>query len=168
MRFFKCHSILNRPIVILALLSLSVTNQAPAWEFYEAETDGIYLWGGTYTHFSHNDNYQGSSLLIGIEVVKPNDHVYGLALFDNSFDQFSQYIFYGKVFRFKDTHFHGKLTAGLVHGYKGEHRDNLYFNEQLGVAPVIVPGIGYQKNHWSIDLYLLATEGLLLGIGYQF
>lgn len=155
-------------IMLMLLISFFMSGKATAWEFYDSVDDDIYLWGGTYTHFSNSESYQGASLLVGIEVVKPNDHVYGLALFNNSFDQFSQYIFYGKIFRYKDTNIHGKITAGLIHGYKGEHRDNLYFNKQLGVAPVIVPGIGYQKNRWGIDVYLLATQGLLLGIGYQF
>lgn len=155
-------------IISLLLTSLIMPGKAAAWTFYDADKDDIYLWGGTYTHFSNSDNYRGASWLLGVEVVKPNDHVYGMALFNNSFGQFSQYFFYGKVFRYKDTNFHGKITAGLIHGYKGEHRDNLYFNEQLGVAPVLVPGIGYQKNRWGIDLYLLATQGLLLGMGYQF
>ena len=152
---------------LLLLIHMPV-NQAKAWKFYKTGQDHLYLWGGVYSHFDDSESYQGSPLLVGFNIVKPNDHIYGMALFNNSFDQFSQYFFYGKVFRYKDTYFHGKITAGLIHGYKGEHKDNLYFNEQLGVAPVIVPSIGYQKNCWGIDLYLLATQGLLLGVGYQF
>ncbi len=156
------------PAILLLLYGLLMSGQVKAWDFYDDKKDDIYLWGGTYTHFSNSESYRGASWLLGVEVVKPNDHVYGVAVFNNSFGQFSQYFFYGKVFRYKNTNFHGKITGGLIHGYKGEHRDNLYFNELLGVAPVIVPGIGYQKNRWGIDLYLLATQGLLLGVGYQF
>ena len=157
-------------LLMMLLVCLASPGQVSAWEFYIPKNDDLYLWAGTYTHFNNKDTYSGGAWLVSLEVIKPNNHLYGLALFNNSFDQFSQYLFYGKMFNLDSTYpgLRAQLTAGLIHGYKGEYKDNLLFNEQLGVAPVIVPGIGYQKNQWGVDLFLLGKQGVLLGVGYQF
>lgn len=157
-------------IILLLLTNLLIPSQAAAWKLYDTDKDGLYLFGGSYTHYKNKDAYTGAAYLVSLEVIKPNDHLYGLALFNNSYDQFSQYLYYGKIFRFDNTlpGLRAKLTAGLIHGYKGEYKDNLLLNEELGVAPVIVPGIGYHKNQWGVDLVLLGNRGVLLGLGYEF
>src|SRR5690606_37430414 len=135
--------------VLLIISSLLIMNKASAWKFYDTDRDSLYLWAGTYTHYNNKDTYSGGAWLVSLEVIKPNNHLYGLALFNNSFDQFSQYLFYGKMFNLNNIYpgLRAQLTAGLIHGYKGEYKDNLMFNEELGVAPVIVPGIGYQNTN---------------------
>ncbi|CAH1208284.1 sn-glycerol-3-phosphate transporter [Candidatus Nitrotoga sp. BS] len=156
--------------ILLLMALLLISDKAAAWKLYDVDKDSLYLWGGTYTHFHNKDSYKGANILVSLEVIKPNDHLYGLALFNNSFDQFSQYLFYGKIFRLDETYpgLHAQLTGGLIHGYRGEYKDNLFLNKELGVAPVIVPGIGYQKNQWGFDLFLLGKQGVLMGVGYQF
>lgn len=154
----------------LIIIGLLISSHAAAWQLYDADQDGLYLWGATYTHFSDSDDYKGANILVGLEVEKPNHHLYGLALFNNSYSQFSQYLFYGKVFEFDDTYpgLHAKITAGIIHGYRGKFEDNLILNKELGVAPVIVPGVGYQRERWGADLFLLANQGVLLALGYKF
>ena len=151
------------------ITSLLISSQASAWKLYDTEHDDLYLSGGAYTHYSDSENYRGAPVLVSLEVYKPNDHFYGLALFNNSYSQFSQYVYYGKMFRFDNVYpgLHAKVSAGFIHGYKDEYEDNLFLNKQLGVAPAIVPGIGYHQNRWTFDLFALANKGVLLGIGYK-
>ena len=155
---------------MLLLVTLLISGQITAWELYDSEKDDLYIMAGTYTHFNDSDDHEGPAVLTSFEIVKPNQHFYGIALFNNSFGQFSQYIFYGKEYRFDKT-FQGlraKVSGGVIFGYRDEHDDELIFNKELGFAPVILPGIGFQRNRFGVDLYLLADAGLLLGIGYKF
>jgi len=151
------------------VLILLVSSHLMAWKLYD-DNDTLYLWGGSYTHFKDDADYEGSPILASLEIKKPNNQLYGLALFNNSYGQFSQYLYLGKEYKFDDIYngLRAKVSAGLIHGYKDEAEDNLFLNEELGVAPAIVPGIGYQRKRWGIDLYLLADKAILLGIGYQF
>lgn len=155
---------------VLLVITLLLSCQLKAWELYDEEKDDFYIMAATYTHFNDSDDHEGPAVLGSIEIVKPNRHFYGIALFNNSFGQFSQYIFYGKEYRFDDT-FQGlraKVSGGAIFGYRDEHEDDLFLNEDLGFAPVILPSIGFQRKRLGIDLYLLADAGILLGIGYQF
>ena len=161
---------MNRALSLgLMVLALLVSSQIMAWKIYD-DNDTFYVMAGAYAHFEDDDDYEDAPILASIEIIKPNNHLYGLALFNNSYGQFSQYLYFGKIYKFDDV-FNGlraKVSAGLIHGYRGEFEDNLLLNEELGVAPAIVPGIGYQRKRWGIDLYLLGDQAIFLGIGYQF
>ncbi len=128
--------------------------------------DHLYVQGGTYTHYTSTPDHKGSNIFTSIEAVKDNDWLYGLALFDNSFGQFSQYLYVGKHWNYQGAFdgFHTKLTAGLIHGYSGKFKDKLALNE-LGVAPVIIPGIGYKKGRYGADVIMLGFAGLLFTVG---
>ena len=60
--------------------------------------------------------------------------------------------------------FYVKLTAGLVHGYSGEYQDKIPFNNS-GIAPVIVPSLGYCINRFCSELVIFGGAGLLLTFG---
>jgi len=128
--------------------------------------DHLYVQGGTYAHYSSSPDYDGPDILVGIEAVKANDWLYGLALFDNSFGQFSQYLYLGKSWNYHGMFegFHTKLTAGLIHGYRGEFKDKIALNE-LGLAPVLIPSFGYKKHGYGADIIILGTAGLLFTAG---
>lgn len=155
---------------VIFLLSLCLLNMsANAWQFYNKYRDAIYLNGATYTHFSHSEDHQGPPILLSAEIIKPNRLFYGLSLFNNSFGQFSQYVYVGKEFRL-DKYVDGmrsKISAGIIHGYKDEFQDKIPFND-YGIAPAIIPGIGYQKKKWGFDIYLMGAAGLLFDVGYEF
>jgi len=151
------------------VLSLLVSSHVMAWELYD-DNDSLYVWVAGYTHWSDDDDYEPPPILASIEIIKPNNHLYGFALFNNSYGQFSQYLYFGKIFKFDNVFngLHAKVTAGLIHGYKDEWEDKLPLNEELGVAPVIIPGFGYQRNGWGIDLFFGGDSAVILGVGYQF
>jgi hypothetical protein len=90
----------------------------------------------------------------------------GAAFFDNSFGQWSQYVYGGYRFRpFKALQpLYFKLTAGIVHGYKDEYQDKIPYNSS-GIAPVIIPSIGYCINRYCSELVIFGTAGMLLTFG---
>ncbi len=148
----------------LLLFSATVGASETTWYHY----DHLYLQGGTYIHFTDSEDHEGPNLFVSLEAKKSNDWLYGLALFDNSFGQFSQYLYAGKNWDFHGTfeNFHAKLTAGFIHGYKDEFKDKIPMN-QYGIAPALIPGIGYKKDRLGADIVLLGNSGLLFTIGYD-
>ncbi|MCX4188530.1 hypothetical protein OMP95_11805 [Methylophaga sp. OBS4] len=141
----------------------------PAINYAEENGDKFehfYLQAGTYKHYQSNDDYAGPDIFIALEAIKPDCRLYGLALFDNSFGQFSQYLYTGKVWNYHGglEGFHTKLTVGLLHGYKGEFQDKIPFNH-YGIAPAIVPGAGYKNGRFGADVFMLGLSGLLFTVG---
>jgi len=130
-------------------------------------TDRFLVETSLYTHHFHYDpahvNHQ--KLVLG-EWNVTEQWLVGGALFDNSFGQSSQYVYGG--FRFRPIAdlqpFYVKLSAGLVHGYSGEYRDKIPFNHS-GVAPVIVPSIGYCYSRLCSELVVFGGAGLLVTFG---
>jgi hypothetical protein len=55
-----------------------------------------------------------------------------------------------------------KVSFGLIYGYKGRYKNEIGLNA-LGVAPVIIPSLGYEitPKH-SAQVFLLGTAGVLL------
>jgi hypothetical protein len=100
--------------------------------------------------------------------VRPSGWFYGFALFNNSFGQFSQYLYLGKTFSLSKIYepLRFKLSGGVIHGYKGEFEDKIPLNE-LGIAPAIIPSIGLNHDRLGVDLVFLATEGLMITVGYD-
>tara|TARA_R110002049_G_scaffold92191_1_gene228917 strand:+ start:293 stop:742 length:450 start_codon:yes stop_codon:yes gene_type:complete len=145
------------------VLLRSLTAQAEEhWYSY----DYLYLQGGTYTHYTSSDNHEGPDILLRLEAIKDNDWSYGLALFDNSFGQFSQYLYVGKTWNYHGSFegFHTKLTAGLIHGYRGEYQDKIPLN-RFGIAPAIIPSVGYKIGRYGADVSMLGFAGLLITVG---
>jgi hypothetical protein len=153
---------LVRSLLFLALLSPLVAEADDNWLDY----DHLYLQGGTYAHYKSSSDYSGPDILVSIEAIKKNDWLYGLALFDNSFGQFSQYLYAGKIWNYHDAFegFHSRITAGLLHGYRGEYQDNIPFNS-LGTAPAIIPSVGYKTGRYGADISMLGFAGLLMTVG---
>ena len=151
-----------RFLLSIILLSPFVAQADEHWYDY----DHLYLQGGGYVHHSSSDDYKGNNILISLEAIKDNDWLYGLALFNNSFDQFSQYLYVGKSWNYHGSFegFHTKLTAGLIHGYHGEYQDKIPFNN-FGIAPAIIPSVGYKIGRYGADISMLGISGLLLTVG---
>ncbi len=149
-------------IFLILLLPFVVEAEEAHWYNY----DDLYLQGGTYFHYTDDDDHSGNDLLVSIEAVRSDNWFYGLALFDNSFDQFSQYLYVGKSWHYhgKWEGFHTKLSAGLIHGYKDEFANKIPLND-LGIAPAVVPAVGYKRDRFGIDLIFLGTAGIVFTIG---
>lgn len=129
----------------------------------------LYVQLGAYTHYEDSEDHQGPPLFSSLELVQPSGWLYGLSLFNNSFGQFSQYLYLGKTFSLSKLYepLHFKLSAGVIHGYKGEFEDKIPLNG-LGIAPAIIPAIGVKRGRFGADLVLLASEALLITVGYDF
>ncbi len=120
------------------------------------------------THFNnrpHNNNQK----LVNLEYQRADQWVVGGAAFDTSFDQFAQYLYFGRLWRPFETEplIHVKLTGGLIHGYKGEFRDKIPLNSR-GVAPAIIPAVGLSGNHVSGEVVFFGAAGAMVTVGVLF
>jgi hypothetical protein len=158
------HPMTRLTFYLAALLPFSVQGEEH-WYNY----DHLYFQAGTYIHYDPDDDHKGNRIFTSLEAVKANNWSYGLALFNNSFDQFSQYLYGGKTWDFygRLDGFHARITAGLIQGYKGEFKDKIP-NNDAGIAPAIIPGIGYKKGRFAGDIYVLGISGLLFTAGVDF
>jgi hypothetical protein len=121
-------------------------------------------------HFNHSDEHVRFNHLLGVELVssrwtfwRADRSAVGLALFDNSFGQFSQYVWFGQEWdwaKFAGGDAFVTVTAGLLHGYRDEHRDKIPFNS-AGIAPVIIPSVGVRWGRFSLQATVLGTNGFL-------
>ncbi|MEE4160998.1 MAG: hypothetical protein V2I25_00730 [Woeseiaceae bacterium] len=152
-------------IVLLCALAT-----ARAEETETARDASWYLQGGSYIHYSDDEDYEGPPWFVGIERRRPGKPILGFSVFNNSFGQFSQYAYVGKAFHpwKRAPGVHIKLTGGIAHGYKGEHQDTSPLNWGDGWAFAIVPTIGYQKDRLGWDVALLSNSGLLFLVGADF
>ncbi|MBF5004551.1 hypothetical protein [Diaphorobacter caeni] len=98
-------------------------------------------------------------------------NVAGLALFSNSFGQFSQYAYYGWMFRPFDStqQFYVKLTGGVIHGYKYPYNKKIPLNNKSGWGVTVIPAVGWDfSSHWGAQLNLLGNSGLMFQANYTF
>ncbi len=141
---------------------------ASPWDAPEPwRTDRFYLETSVYTrHFRSDPAHVDNQKLILGEWNLTERWLLGASVFDNSFGQPSQYVYGGFRWRPFDTlqPFYVKVSAGLVHGYKDEFRDKIPMNHS-GVAPVIVPSLGYCFNRLCSELVIFGTAGMLVTIG---
>jgi hypothetical protein len=164
-----------------ATTSPSVATQSPAkppfelaspWDAPEPwRTDQWYFQFAYYTIHFHSDPDHQQSYLFDTEyhfkeTWLGGQWVAGVALFQNSFGQFSEYIFGGLQWRPIPEHqpFYVKLTAGPLHGYSGQYKDKIP-NNSSGVAPAIIPGIGYCVKRYCGEFVLLGANAALLTVG---
>lgn len=92
----------------------------------------------------------------------------GIGTFKNSFGQQSTYVYGGGRYDYPlgdNIVAYAKLTAGLLHGYRGEFKDKIPFND-LGVAPIILPGLGVQYRRVNVELVPFAAAGVMLNVGF--
>ena len=132
------------------------------------ETHGTWHFrGGLYAHWNGSDEFKGPHILVSIERYRSDNWIYGLALFNNSFDQFSQYYFTGRKWHpfQKRPNLDLKLTVGLVHGYEGEHYDTLPVRWGGSWGLGVVPSLGHKKDKTNYEVSVLGAGGLLFSIG---
>ena len=117
-------------------------------------------------HFNTSTPHEKHLNLIGVEWWAPGNWLMGAAAFRNSFDQPSQYIYIGKLWRPWDNFplVHVKLTGGLLHGYKDQYKDRVPLNNESNIAPLILPSIGVSGNRFTADLVFFG-QGALVTVG---
>jgi hypothetical protein len=130
-------------------------------------TDRFYLSTSVYTrHFHHSSAHNDNQHLIQGERNTTEHWLVGLSLFDNSFGQASEYVYGGYRFRPFDNlqPLYLKLTGGLVHGYRGQYQDKIPLND-AGIAPVIIPSVGYCLNRFCSEVVLFGAAGAMVTVG---
>lgn len=120
-------------------------------------------------HFDPEPDHVNSQKLVNLEYQLRDGRVRGIAAFDNSYGQFSQYVYIGKIYPLERIHprVYAKVTVGLIHGYKGEYEDKIPLNG-LGIAPGIIPMLGYQGKIFNSEILLLGKAATLLTFGVRF
>jgi hypothetical protein len=126
-----------------------------------------FLRGGAYAHWNKNEESNGPPVLASLEYYRPNRWFYGIALFNNSFDQFSQFLFFGRQWSpFKGRpHVNPKLAFGVIQGYSGEHYDTLPIRWGGSWGLGMIPSIEYKKGKVGYEVSVLGVGGLLFSIG---
>src|SRR5262245_23763658 len=123
---------------------------AKNWDAPEPwRTDKWYFQFAYYTwHFHYDPDHQQSYLLDSEyrfdKYWLEGQWIAGFALFQNSFGQFSQYLYGALQWRPIKDHqpFYIKVSAGILHGYVGQYKDKIPLNPH-GWAPAIIPSVGY-------------------------
>lgn len=126
-----------------------------------------YFQTSVYTRHYHPDpNHNNHQQLLDLERWYPSGYGFGVAVFDNSFNQPSQYVYGGRFWRPFDSAplVHVKLTAGLLNGYKDEYQDKIPYNSR-GIAPAILPSIGLSGQRFATEVVLLWNNGAIFTVG---
>jgi hypothetical protein len=166
-----------RSLVVPGLVAASTLSGAsvavsasPADVLFTPGADKLQLQLASYTHYTSSDDYEGPPIYGGVEVLKANNWFYGIGLFNNSYSQFSQYLYVGRRFDLyrvnDDMQLHLKLSGGALHGYHGKHEDSLPV--RIGdIGPVIIPSLGMHFRRWTFDLVFLVDEALMFNLGFN-
>lgn len=119
-------------------------------------------------HFDPEPDHVNDQNLLAIEAGFTNGWIGGLAVFDNSFGQDTQFLYAARRWPlFHSDHWYAKLMGGLMHGYEEPYEDKIPFNG-LGVAPAILPGLGYRNGLFMGELHLGGLAVVTLTVGLRF
>jgi hypothetical protein len=149
------------------LCCLTVCCGAVQAEQPEGQLSGWKIQTSLYTrHFDPEPYHNNEQNMLSVEALLKNDWLIGAAFFDNSFYQRSQLVYAGKSWSLVGSDFwYFKLTGGLLRGYKEPYTDKIPFNN-LGIAPVIIPALGFRHRWLVAEAHLggLATVTLTAGV----
>ncbi|MCU0897062.1 MAG: hypothetical protein MUC55_06135 [Burkholderiales bacterium] len=159
-----------RLIVFLMLLVGSSGARSAATAEVPEEHYRWYAQVGTYAHWRDDEAFTGVPWFAGIEYHPDQRWFGGFSMFNNSFGQFSQYLYLGVQFNPWDSYpaIRIKLSAGVAQGYKDEHYDTLPIRWGGSWGLGFVPAIGYQKGRVGVDVAVLGVGGLLFLVGVGF
>ena len=157
---------------VLLMFSMAVYADDPGTETEEPSGWKISGWNiqtSLYTkHWDPEPDHTDHQKLIGPELVFENNYLVGLAIFRNSFDQPSQFLYIGKTWRlFRSDYFYFKLVGGLLHGYKEPYEDKIPLNG-LGVAPAILPSFGIRYKRVMVEAQIAGTAAITITGGLRF
>ena len=175
---------LFKTLAITFALGLSTVSQAADSDLYNfqpcpeslsakdapAATNQWDLTLSPYTYHWHYSAEHKNVFLGALDRYVDGKRFCGLALFSNSFGQASAYAYVGQRWDNLggNPKLFAKVTAGLIWGYRGEYKDKIPFNN-LGIAPAIIPSLGYAFTPKdSAQVVLLGNAGLLFAYGHSF
>lgn len=149
-------------------LPLLVAPASSAWSAPEPwRTDRFYVETSIYTrHFNYDPAHDNHQKLILGEWNITEQWLVGASVFDNSFGQDSQYVYGGYRWRpfEKLQPLYVKFSAGLVHGYTGQYQNKIP-NNSSGIAPVIIPSVGYCLSRFCSEIVIFGAAGAMVNIG---
>jgi len=150
---------------------LAEKNPGSQWlgKLKSLNAEETYVYTSLYTtHYDPEPDHVNDQNMLGFENGLGGVRLWGLAIFDNSFGQESQYLYLGQKWRaFESDQWYYKLTAGLLHGYKEPYDDKIPLND-LGVAPAIVPALGYRNKSFFAEFSQLGLAAGLITVGIAF
>ena len=137
--------------------------------FQESSAGQRHLYISLYTtHYDPEPDHVNDQNMLGFEFGMKGDRLWGFALFDNSFGQDSQYLYMGKKWDIRGSErWYFKLTGGVLHGYKEPYDDKIPFNG-LGVAPAVVPAVGYRYKNLFAEFAQLGFAAGMINVGMRF
>ena len=159
------HPMVRFTVCLAALYPFATQAEEEHWYNY----DHLNLPAGTYIHYDPDDDHEGNRIFTSLEAVKSNDWsmVWPCSIIPSTSSPSIYTAARTGIFMARLDGFHAKITAGLIHGYKGEFKDKIPNNGE-GIAPAIIPGIGYKKGRFGADIYVLGISGLLFTVGIDF
>jgi len=119
-------------------------------------------------HFDPEPDHNNDQNMLSVEAVLSNDWLVGATVFDNSFDQPSQLVFAGKRWTIGGSEdWYLKLIGGLLHGYKEPYENKIPMNG-LGVAPVLIPTLGFRYRSLVAEANLGGLAVVVFTVGVRF
>lgn len=162
-------------LLCACLLGASVSFPAAATDWspcpnWDAK-DGYTVFASPYTHHWSDENASQHQQVLAASVSRrlPNDRFCGFSLFRNSFGQPSAYAFTGWSWnQLFQTPLYLNVTAGIIYGYVGEHREKVPLNVN-GFSPVVIPSLGYQLTpQLGVEVQILGTAAVMFGASWRF
>jgi len=119
-------------------------------------------------HWDPDPEHNNHPHSLNFEFKEASGWIYGVSFFDNSYDQFSQYVYAGREWSiFNRDWAYWKLTGGLLHGYKEPYEDKIPLNG-LGIAPAIVPTVGLKYKRVHTEIQILGAAAITVTVGFSF
>lgn len=119
-------------------------------------------------HFDEDPYHVNDQNLLSVEADFTNGWTAGLAVFDNSYGQDSQFLFMGRRWAIRDSGlWYLALRGGLLYGYEEPYEDKIPLNG-LGIAPVIIPALGFKYRRFVSELNIAGTAAVTLTVGFRF
>lgn len=180
---------MKRIILLLVLVSMPVSAVIASGVFVPG--DRLLLQTSVWTkHYSPDSDHTNRQDLINLEWQAPDSMRFdwqedgtavsrapwlkdvrwlaGAATFRNSFGHRSTYVYGGGRYDMHaagNTRVYAKVTAGLLHGYRGEYRDKIPLN-RFGVAPAILPAVGVEYRRMNVEMIPFGTAGVMFNVGF--
>jgi len=154
---------------VLTIASASAGGDSLANLLFTPGQDQLQLQLASYTHYEDSDDYEGPPIYGGAEVHKASAGSTAPAWFNNSYGQFSQYLYVGhqfNLYRFDDKILHFKLSGGALHGYTTNTRIRCRRRSGTSVRSSI-PAVGIDAGRWSFDLVFLVDEAMMFNFGFE-
>ncbi|ODC05063.1 hypothetical protein BFW38_17515 [Terasakiispira papahanaumokuakeensis] len=168
---------------LLGLVALSFF-VSPAWATASQSPQWLLMTSFWTKHFDPKPEHNNHQDMINLEYqTAPSEapfdwlpaqpdirYLAGAATFRNSFAQRSEYAYVGVTQRWWGSDqwdIYGKLTMGLLHGYRGEYKDKIPLNG-WGTAPAVLPGVGASWGPVSTEVILFGSAGIMWTGGVRF